>query len=678
MDNQRWGWQPDGQLVGVQSGLCIDAGGDGRVPATCEVVPFNSTQFCNRSLTPEHRAAALVATASLSTLIGNTGIGNGFPVGFPELGVQPPTFHEALHGVCCSCGSAHSDPADGGYTSTGCPTSFPHALALGATFNRTLWAMVGDVVGIESRALRNQNGRDCRGPFFTPNVNLYRDPRWGRGMEVPGEDPMVTGEYGREFVSAMQARNGTQQRAMCMPKHWLAYDLEGRRGDPEGFDRSSFNALVSPHMMVSYYLPAWHATIAAGQASGVMCSTNAINGVDACMNPLYLKGFLRDRFNFSGAVVTDGGSCGNQNCAKTVAAADPRCSGCKSLMQANMSNGCPLECGAAGASRCLEAGTDIELGTLLTEFATNAVVIGQLRQSTVAAANVHLYSNLIRAGLYDASPDDALGASDVDTRRSRQLAYEAATDAMVLLKNDGSVLPLMSNSSSGPVKIALVGPHLQSTIDLLSSLAYTVDRTHGPPFTTIEAAFRARARASPSSFTITGSASGCDIIAGCPSADKAVVQQAAEGADVVIAFVGLHPSSGAPSYPGYGTACAESEAQDRLDVGLCGEQQAVLEAAMAAAAPGAPLIVVLINGGTIALSWVKGHAAAVLEGWYPGQAGGEAVAAVVFGDRAPSGRLPVTIYDESVVANRVIGNMDLATAGGLTYVRAVTLGRTRL
>ena len=131
-----------------------------------------------------------------------------------------------------------------GYTSTGQATSFPHALALGATFNRTMWGMVGEVVGIESRALRNMNGQDCRGAFFTPNVNLYRDPRWGRGMEVPGEDPTVSGEYGREFVHAMQARNGSRQRAMCMPKHWLAYDLEGLRtskSDP-GFVFLSFCA----------------------------------------------------------------------------------------------------------------------------------------------------------------------------------------------------------------------------------------------------------------------------------------------------------------------------------------------------------------------------------------------------------------------------------------------------
>ena len=335
---------------------------------------------------------------------------------------------------------------------------------------------------------------------------------------------------------------------------------------------------------------------------------------------------------------------------------------CTSINAANQSAQCPAVCGALGAKLCLEAGTDIELGTTLLDWSADAVAENLLQRSTVIGANVHLYSNLIRAGLYDADPaNDALGAKDVDTRRSRQLALEAATDAMVLLKNDRALLPL-NRSSGKPIRAALIGPHLNSTVDLLSSLAYTEDRTRGPPFATIEAAFRRREAAG---FHVVGAALGCDIVAGCPTADTAGVTAAVKDADVVIAFVGLHPASGAPSYPGYGTVCAESEAQDRLNISLCGEQQAVLEAAMSG---GAPLVVVMINGGTIDLSWVSEHADAVLNAWYPGEWGGEAVASVVFGDRHPTGRLPVTIYPSSVVDTRVIGDMDLRSARGLSYM----------
>jgi beta-D-xylosidase 4 len=485
-------------------------------------------------------------------------------------------------------------------------------------------------------------------------------------MEVPGEDPMATGEYGREFVHAMQARNGTQQRAMCMPKHWLAYDLEGRKTTPVvNFSRNSFDALISKQGMVEFYLPAWHATVRSGQASGVMCSTNSINGVDACMNPLYLHGFLRDRFNFTGAVVTDGGSCGNPNCVKTAAAINPKCAGCPSLQAANSTPGCPLECGALGAKLCLESGTDIELGTLLSDFSSVAIAQGLLKESTVAASNVHLYANLIRAGLYDATADDTLGAADVDTQRARQIAFEAATDAMVLLKNAGNVLPLARGAGAKPVRIALIGPHLTTTTDLLSSIAYTHDRTSGPPFATIEAAFKARAS---EDFVISGTALGCDIISGCLTADVAGVKAAVVGADIVLAFVGLHPSSGAVGYPGFGTNCSESEAQDRINIALCGQQQAVIEAAKVAAGPSTKLVVVMINGGTIDLTWVRDNADAIVNGWYPGQSGGNAVAAVIFGDRAPSGRLPVTLYSESIVSSRGLGDMDLRSADGLTYM----------
>lgn len=483
-------------------------------------------------------------------------------------------------------------------------------------------------------------------------------------MEVPGEDPTVTGEYGREFVSAMQARNGSSQRAMCMPKHWLAYDLEGRKMDPVvNYSRNSFNAVISKQQMVEFYLPAWHATIRSGQASGVMCSTNAINGIDACMNPVYLKGFLRDRFNFTGAVVTDGGSCGNPNCVATVAKLNPQCASCANLMSANSTPTCPLECGILGAKLCLESGTDIELGTLLADFSEAAINQGAMKASTVASSAVRLYANLVRAGLYDHSQDDALGASDVDTQRSRRLAFEAATDAMVLLKNDNNVLPLQRVPGK-KVKISLIGPHLNSTRDLLSSTAYTYDRTTGPPFLRIEEAFRARESAD---FIISGAALGCNIETGCQTADVDGITSAVHGADIVVAFMGLHPASGASEYPGFGTACAESEAQDRVNISLCGQQEAVLETAVRAAA-GAPLVVVMINGGTISLGWVKTTATALLNGWYPGQAGGEAIAAVVFGDRAPSGRLPVTIYDDSVVTSRDLGDMDLRSSDGLTYM----------
>ena len=134
--------------------------------------------------------------------------------------------------------------------------------------------------------MRNEDGGGGA-VFFAPNVNLCRDPRWGRCMEVPGEDPLTTGEYGARFVAAFQARNASVGlRVAAAPKHWLDYTTEGRARDPSyPFPgRNSFNAVVSRQEQIEYYLPQWHATVAAGQPGGVMCSTNRVNGVDACMN----------------------------------------------------------------------------------------------------------------------------------------------------------------------------------------------------------------------------------------------------------------------------------------------------------------------------------------------------------------------------------------------------------
>jgi beta-glucosidase-like glycosyl hydrolase len=667
--NQQFRWAADGNVVGVGSGLCLDAGSTGAGPRTCDLPAWKNTSVCDTALAPAARAAALVAQGNLTEQIANLEV-SAPGAGFARLGVDAPAFGEALHGVCTSCGTPGAGP-----NTTGCATSFPHALATASTFNRSLWSMVGGVVGVEGRALQNQHGGGAGVAYFAPNVNMYRDPRWGRGMEVPGEDPLVAGEYGARFVRAAQARGegglaAWQQRVALAPKHWLDYDMEGRHdafSPAWGPSRNDFDAVVSRQEQVEYFLAQWHAVVAVGEPSGVMCSTNRINGVDTCMNPTYLDGFLRGRFNFTGFVVTDGNSCGNANCRDTVA-----------LQNASAA----AQWGTVGheiaAELCLGAGTDIELGQTLGGYTAGAIAAGRVTAAEVSRSNARVFAPLISQGHLEAvGPNDRLGPDDVDTARSRQIAFEAATQAMVLLKNEGGVLPLRAAGAApgghGQLKIAIVGPHLNSTDDLLSSHAYAGENKIVLG-NSIRAAFERRAAASAGALEIVGAAGGCDIVTGCLSADLASVAQAVAGADVVLAFVGLHPSTGAPTAPGYGTACAEGEAWDRGDLLLCGQQQAILEAA---SAPGKPLVTVLVNGGTISATWVKQHSSAVLEAWYPGQAGGEAIVAVLMGDDGahPGGRLPVTVYDDGFVARRNdsatghnITDMSLRSGDGVTYM----------
>eukprot|EP01052_Picozoa_sp_SAG31_P042544 SAG31_NODE_6788_length_1888_cov_1.050307_2_plen_364_part_00 len=322
-------------------------------------------------------------------------------------------------------------------------------------------------------------------------------------MEVPGEDPLTTGEYGALFVKAVQGRSGDGKtiRVVCAPKHWLDYDLEGRhdKASPDwGPSRNDFDARVSRQEQMEYFLPQWHATMTYGKPGAVMCSTNRyasaaattasppikqvsrafhtlhdsrpaqpplpavrthcgihclcvrtinprahaahiyigctcppamlanpsgsccgcgalarVNGVDSCMNPTYLEGFLRQRFNFTGYVVTDGGSCGNPNCRATVA-----------LKNSSAAESWSEVGHEIAAELCVSAGTDIELGTTLSEYTANAIAAKRIPADDVIRSNVRLYSQMIAQGHLETVPDDHLDRTAVDTAFARDVAFE--------------------------------------------------------------------------------------------------------------------------------------------------------------------------------------------------------------------------------------------------------------
>jgi hypothetical protein len=238
-------------------------------------------------------------------------------------------------------------------------------------------------------------------------------------------------------------------------------------------------------------------------------------------------------------VVTDGNSCGNSNCRATVALHNA---------SAATPEGWKKTGREIAAELCLEAGTDVELGSTLNTFTQGAIDAGFLNASTVSRSNIRLYGELIRSGYLDRTPADKLGPYDVDTAAHRQLAFEAATDAMILLKNDGDFLPLLPNKGGKLLKIALVGPHLNSTEALLAGSGYAGENRLIAK-NTIEGAFRRRAAASKGIISITGTALGCDMTTGCAQADLPSITTAVQDADVVIAFVGLNPTSGAPTAP---------------------------------------------------------------------------------------------------------------------------------
>ena len=226
--------------------------------ANCSVPPFNSYPYCDSTLDTDARIADLVARITPTEFASLLSNGEN---GISRLGVPKLTYGEALHGALTKCGEPYLN-------NTGCATSFPHPLALASALNRTLWRAIASVVSTESRALHNQGGLQASF-VWAPNANLMRDPRWGRGMETPGEDPFVVSEYTSQFIASLQA-GVEDSRYMKLPvavKHAFGYDME----NSDGMSRSWFSAAISDRDAVDYYYRPFKAAIQKGQAQGMMC-----------------------------------------------------------------------------------------------------------------------------------------------------------------------------------------------------------------------------------------------------------------------------------------------------------------------------------------------------------------------------------------------------------------------
>ena len=253
---------PDANVSGGV--LCVDAGS----VANCSTAPFSSYAYCDADLAPEERAADLAQRLSLydwQSLLQNSN------VGVPRFGIPPVAFNEALHGIVFGCGPAHTDNATG-YTSSGCPTSFPHATLMGGAFNRSLWRSVASTISDEGRALHNSNGYAL--VTWAPDINPFRDPRWGRGQEVASEDPFVLGEYIYEYARGLQEGEDPRYiKLVSTAKHATGYDLENWGGN----DRNSFTAKISLHDAVEYFWPPFESATQRGHVKSIMCSYNAVD-----------------------------------------------------------------------------------------------------------------------------------------------------------------------------------------------------------------------------------------------------------------------------------------------------------------------------------------------------------------------------------------------------------------
>lgn len=681
--------------------------------------------YMDTSLSFEQRAEDLVSRMSLEEKAGQ--LINDAPA-IPRLGVREYNWwSEGLHGVAA----------------TGTATVFPQAIGMAATWNAPLLEKVAGVIGVEFRAKLDKNkhrlgGSDWFGGLtvWSPNINIFRDPRWGRGQETYGEDPYLTSRLGVSFVRGLQGGDNRYLLTVATPKHFAVHS-----GPEPGRHRD--NVKPSAHDLEDTYLPAFQATVEEGGAYSVMCAYNAVDGVPACANETLLNGYLRDKWGFGGYVVSDCGAVedvyreGHHGFVETP----------EEAIAKTFSAGMDLICGDGK-----------EANNIISAVRNNMV-----GEDVIDRALVRLFTARMRLGQFDPEEDvfPNITGRDFDTPEHRDLALQVARESLVLLKNENDFLPIKST----PANILVVGKNADSIDALVGN--YNGDPSH--PVTILDGI---RARFANSRVTYAqGSELIYPVLAPVPDSVLCRTAECGQGgllaeyflshdtsgkpassADVAnarLAWTGQKrrgsarwsgylkaPESGEynfrfdanggyriwvndtmvvdawrvdwrpsivtgritlekgkvypirvesfqrkdqgderllwslPSDPGAREAVAAAQSADlvifvaglasylegeemlnqpegfiggdRSTLDLPEVQQKLLEKI---ADSGKPLVLVLTNGSALALNWADKHVPGIIEAWYPGGQGGQAVAELIAGDFSPAGRLPVTFYE---------------------------------
>ena len=507
-------------------------------------------------------------------------------------------WNEGLHGVARS----------------GCATMFPQAIGMAASFDEGMLEQTGAVIGREGRAMYNAyRTHGDRGiykglTFWSPNVNIFRDPRWGRGQETYGEDPVLTSRLGAAFVKGLQG-NGRYLMAAACAKHFAVHSGPEKR-------RHEFDAKVSRKDMAETYLPAFKALVDAG-VEGVMGAYNRVNSEPACASKTLMR-ILRTDWRFEGYFTSD-------------------CWAIRDFYESHKITKTPEQ----AAAMALKAGCDLNCGctylSLKEAYRKHLVTDEEIKR-----AAVHLFTTRYLLGMFEHTPYDDLPLSEIESGRNVAASRKMAEESVVLLKNNG-ILPL---SRVKTMKIAVVGPNADSREALVGNYHGTSSE-----YATALQGIREAANPAAKIYYALGSHLYRDSVESCAAADDKVTEAVirAEQSQVVIVCTGLDETvEGEQKDAGNNVQMAGgvSDDGDRVSYELPMSQQRLLRALVQT---GRPIIILNFSGSPMDFSEFEPDAAAILQCWYPGAQGGRAIGDILFGKVSPGGKLPVTFpksYDD--------------------------------
>ena len=535
------------------------------------------------------RAAALVAQMTLEEKVSQT-LYNAPAI--ERLGIPAYNWwNEALHGVARA----------------GTATLFPQTIGIAAAFDEELVGRMAETIATEARAKYNAQkkagDRDIyKGlTFWSPNVNIFRDPRWGRGQETYGEDPYLTSRMGVRFIEGLQGDDPDYLKAAACAKHFAVHS------GPEGL-RHSFDAVVSRQDLYETYLPAFKACVQEAKVEAVMGAYNRTNGEPCCGSKTLLQDILRKEWGFEGHVVSD-------------------CWAILDFHENHKVTKTPLE----SAAMAMNNGCDLNCGCMFPNL-RDAVRGGYVDEARLDEAVTNLMECRMKLGLFEEEGKvsfDAIGYDQVDTKENRALNLEISRKSLVLLKNEDHLLPLDKTKIRS---IGVIGPNADSRKALVGNYEGTASR-----YVTVLEGIEDYVGEDVRVYYSEGCHLYRDRTSNLAQADDRMseVRAVCEVSDVVVVVLGL--DSGIEGEQG--DAGNEFASGDKKDLKFPGLQPEVLRVAYES---GKPVILVSMTGSAMALSWEAEHIPAIIQAWYPGSQGGRAVAELIFGAYSPEGKLPVT------------------------------------